>query len=111
MTKEKEVINTIENIDLSLRTYTGGYKRFEEDTYMNGNPWTIATLWMAWYKLEKGETSKARELLNYIVKTATENGLIAEQIDNQTLKPAWVLGLGWAHAMFIIVLEKLYSYS
>lgn len=109
MTKEKEVINTIENIDLSLRTYTGGYKRFEEDTYMNGNPWTIATLWMAWYKIEKGETNKARELLNYIVKTSAENGLIAEQIDNQTLKPIWVLGLGWAHAMFIIVLEKLYG--
>lgn len=109
MTKEKEVINTIEKIDLSLRTYTGGYKRFEEDTYINGNPWTIATLWMAWYKIEKGETNKARELLSYIVKTSSENGLIAEQVDNQTLKPIWVLGLGWAHAMFIIILEKLYG--
>lgn len=106
--KEKKVLNTIENIDLTLRTYTGGYKRFEEDNYMNGNPWTIATLWMAEYHLAKGEKNKARENLSYIVKTASENGLIPEQINNETLEPAWVIGLGWAHAMFISLINKLY---
>lgn len=36
--KEKKITNTIENIDLSLRTYTGGYKRFEEDQLHEWKP-------------------------------------------------------------------------
>ena len=35
--------------------------------------------------------------------------MLGEQVDNSTLKPNWVIGLGWSHAMFIIVLEKLYK--
>lgn len=106
--KEKKVMNTVETIDMTLRTYTGGYKRFENDNYMNGNPWTIATLWMALYHIEKGEKTKAREELTYVVKTASENALIPEQVNNDTMSPAWVIGLGWAHAMFILALDKLY---
>ncbi len=106
--KEKKIENTVQNIDLTLRTYTGGYKRFEQDSYMNGNPWTIATLWMIMYHIEKGERNKAIELLNYVVKSATEHGLLAEQINNQTISPAWVIGLGWAHAMFIQIIKQLY---
>ena len=41
-TKEKKVLNTVENINLTLRTYTGGYQRFEYDNYRNGAPWPIA---------------------------------------------------------------------
>ncbi len=33
--KEKKIVNTIERINLSLRTYTGGYQRFEGDHYRN----------------------------------------------------------------------------
>lgn len=106
--KEKKITNTIENIDLSLRTYTGGYKRFGEDNYMNGNPWTIATLWMAEYHIQKGERNKAIEELNYVVKSANQHGLLPEQVNNEKMEPAWVIGLGWAHAMFIQTIKKLY---
>lgn len=107
--KEKKVQNTVENINLSLRTYTGGYQRFENDHYMNGNPWTIANLWMTLYYLEKGEKKKAKETFDFVLKTVGKHYFLGEQIDNETLKPNWVLGLGWSHAMFIIVLEKLYG--
>lgn len=105
--KEKKVLNTVERINLTLRTYTGGYRRFEQDHYMNGNPWVISNLWMALYCLEKGEKKKAKELLDFVIKTSSKHGFLSEQIDNNTLKPNWVIGLGWSHAMFIIVLEKL----
>ena len=107
--KEKKIVNTIERINLSLRTYTGGYKRFEGDHYRNGNPWPIANLWMTLYYLETGEKKKAKETFDFVVKTAGKHSFLGEQIDNETLKPNWVLGLGWSHAMFIIVLEKLYK--
>ena len=104
--KEKKVQNTIERINLSLRTYTGGYQRFENDNYMNGNPWPIANLWMTLYYLETGEKKKAKETFDFVIKTAGKHYLLGEQVDNETLKPNWVIGLGWSHAMFIIVLEK-----
>ncbi len=107
--KEKKVKNTVERLNLTIRTYTGGYQRFEQDHYMNGNPWPIANLWMTLYYLETGEKKKAKETFDFVVKTAGKHCFLGEQVDNETLKPNWVIGLGWSHAMFIIVLEKLYG--
>lgn len=107
--KEKKVQNTIERINLSLRTYTGGYQRFENDNYMNGNPWPIANLWMTLYYLETGKKKKAKETFDFVIKTAGKHYFLGEQVNNETLKPNWVIGLGWSHAMFIIVLEKIYG--
>ena len=106
---EKKVKNTVENINMHIRTYTGGYQRFENDNYMNGNPWTISNLWMTLYYLEAGEKKKAKETFDFVIKTAGLHSLLGEQVDNETLKSNWVIGLGWSHAMFILVLEKLYG--
>ena len=105
--KEKKVQNTIERINLSLRTYTGGLKRFEEDNYMNGNPWPIANMWMTLYYLESGEKKKAKETFDFVVKTAASHSFLGEQVSNENLKTNWAIGLGWSHAMFILVLEKM----
>ena len=101
--KEKKVQNTVEKINMTLRTYTGGYLRFEEDHYRGGkSPWPIATLWMAMYYQKTGEKKKAKECIEFVVNTANEHGFLAEQVDNQTMKPNWVNGLAWSHAMFIL---------
>ena len=107
--KEKKVLNTVENINLTLRTYTGGYQRYENDGYRNGSPWPISNLWMTLYYLEIGEKKKAKETFDFVLKTVGKHSFLGEQVDNSTLKPNWVIGLGWSHAMFIIVLEKLFS--
>ena len=52
---------------------------------------------------------KAKECFDFVVKTAGKHYFLGEQVNNETLKPNWVIGLGWSHAMFIIVLEKLYG--
>ena len=107
--KEAKVRNTIECINMTLRTYTGGYQRFEQDSYMNGNPWVISNLWMTLYYLQTGEKRKAKETFDFVIKTVGKHYFLGEQVDNQTLKPNWVIGLGWSHAMFVIVLEQLYK--
>lgn len=104
--KETKIKNTVESINLHLRTYTGGYQRFEQDNYMNANPWPIANLWMTLYYLDSGEKRKAKETFDFVIKTAGKHYLLGEQVNNETLKPNWVIGLGWSHAMFLIVLEK-----
>ena len=104
--KEKKVLNTIEKINMTLRTYTGGYLRFEQDSYRGGkNPWPISTLWMAMYYKEIGQKNKAQECIDYIVNSANKHGFIGEQIDNNTMQPNWVIGLAWAHAMFILAIS------
>ena len=104
--KEKKILNTVERINMTLRTYTGGYTRFEVDHYMNGNPWVITTLWMANYYLEADEKTKAKECFDLVVKTCAKHGFLPEQINNEKMAPAWVIGLGWSHAMYIITLKK-----
>ena len=64
---------------------------------------------MTLYYLEIGEKKKAKETFDFVLKTVGKHSLLGEQIDNSTLKPNWVIGLGWSHAMFIIVLEKLFN--
>lgn len=105
--KDKKILNTVERINMTLRTYTGGYKRFETDTYREGKPWIIATLWIAEYYLEIGEKQKAKECFHFVIKTSTEHGFLAEQVNNSTMQPDWVIGLGWSHAMFIETLKKM----
>jgi len=106
--KQKEVQNTIEKMNMTLKTYTGGYVRFENDGYIEGvNPWVIATLWMTLYNIQIGNREEALKQIELITKTATSHGLLAEQIDNETLTSKWVIGLGWSHAMYIIALYSL----
>lgn len=105
--KEKKVLNTVERINMTLRTYTGGYQRFENDHYMGGNPWVISNLWMANYYLETGENKKARECFDFVLKTSGMHGYLSEQIDNEKMAPAWIIGLGWSHAMFVTTLQKM----
>ena len=107
--KEKKILNTIERMELTLRTYTGGYLRYEGDNYVGGNPWVIANLWMAKYYLEAGNKKKAIECFEFVVKSATDHGFLPEQVDNNTMQAKWVIGLGWSHAMFIDILNKLYN--
>lgn len=105
---QKEVKNTIEKINLNLRTYTGGYLRFENDNYIGGNnPWPIATLWMTLYNIEIGNKEEAIKQIEFVAQTATKHGFLAEQVDNETMKSKWVIGLGWSHAMYIIALATL----
>ena len=106
-TKEKIVENTIEKINLTLRTYTGGYLRYEGDNYIGGNPWIISNLWLAEYYLKAGMKNKARECFDFVLKSSNIHGFLPEQVDNNTMDSAWVIGLGWSHAMFINVLEQL----
>ena len=106
--KEKNVLNTVEKINMTLRTFTGGYIRYEGDTYMGGyNPWPIATLWMALYNLELGNDKEAIENFKFVLNSVSENGFLGEQVNNEIMKPCWIMGLTWSHAMFIIVLEAL----
>jgi GH15 family glucan-1,4-alpha-glucosidase len=75
---------------------------------MNGqNPWPICSIWMALYYYRINDLDKVYKILKFVVETSNSFGFLAEQVDNNTKEPVWVTGLGWSHAMFILLLDKL----
>lgn len=105
---DTRVKNTINLINNTIRTYTGGYIRYENDGYIGGkNPWPIVTLWISWYYLEINNIEKALECFDFVVKSASKHGFLGEQVNNETMEPCWVIGLTWSHAMYVITLKKL----
>ena len=62
---------------------------------------------MAWYYLEVGNYEEAIKYFDFVVNSASQQGFLGEQVNNETMKPCWVIGLNWSHSMFIITLKKL----
>lgn len=85
----------------------GGIKRYENDTYIGGNPWILTTLWIALYYAKTGNYTKAKEYLYWAANGKTEMGLLPEQVNRDTGKPDWVIPLTWSHAMYVHVLSEL----
>ena len=104
---DEVALNTVNKIENELRTQNGGYLRYAGDLYMGGNPWIISSLWLALYYIESNNYEKAKELYDWVTEHADDKGFLAEQIDKETDKPAWIIGLSWSHALYIIVGEKL----
>lgn len=87
----------------------GGIKRYEHDNYIGGNPWIIATLWLALYYIKKKDYERAKSYFEWAVKGRTELDLLPEQVSRDDGRPAWVIPLTWSHAMFVLVLIELYE--
>ena len=101
----KDTVSLVEKVLTS--SGIGGIKRYENDTYIGGNPWILTTLWVALYYSKIGSYSKAKEYLFWAANGRTEMGLLPEQINRDTGKPDWVIPLTWSHAMYVHVLSEL----
>jgi len=84
----------------------GGYKRYSDDKYINGNPWILTTLWLAIYYKKTGQVNEAEKLFEWAKAHSLSNGLFPEQVDRLTGKPAWVVPLAWSHAMYVLYLNE-----
>jgi glucoamylase len=81
---------------------SGGIGRYPFDQYYGGNPWILATLWMALYNEKLGEFDKARADIEWVINHKTEADMLSEQIDKQTAAPISAVPLAWSHAFFIL---------
>jgi hypothetical protein len=86
---------------------TGGVLRYEGDTYRGGNPWILATLWLAYVELTLGNVAEAREAFQWSVSKATSLGMLPEQVHKESGTPYWVIPLGWSHAMFLLFVHEV----
>ncbi len=101
---------------LWIKTPVGGMARYENDIYhrvstdLPGNPWFIATLWLADYLIAKAgseaELAEAVELLNWCAEHALPSGVLAEQVHPFTGQPLSVSPLTWSHATFVASTQR-----
>ncbi|HEU4973278.1 MAG TPA: hypothetical protein VFT35_15270, partial [Gaiellaceae bacterium] len=92
---------TVEAVARELRLEDGGVLRHEDDDYAGGNPWLISTLWLGLAERQAGSESGLEEAIAYALGRQTLLGLLPEQVTRDG-DPAWVVPLGWSHAMLIL---------
>lgn len=98
---------TVQKIEEHLKLPNGGYARYQWDTYIGGNAWIIASLWLAMYYMEIEQKEKARALFDWVTVHADTLNFLPEQIEQTGDNTAWVKQLSWSHAMYIIAKAKL----
>lgn len=123
--KERDmVLRMIRNIEKRLGVHVNGgigIKRYENDNYIDGNPWVVTTLWLAGIQLAlagpallKGDQGlykemmgSARAYIRWAQKGCTSTGMLPEQVNKHTGRPAWAIPLGWSCALMINDLRLL----
>lgn len=99
-------IKRIEEVLLD-KSPSGGLPRYANDNYFQsdppflGNPWFVATLWLAQYYIRTQKTDKARRYVEWVLANAYPSGVLAEQINPTSAAPLSVAPLVWSHAEFI----------
>ena len=89
------------------RPGVGGVGRYEADYYRDGNPWILATLWLALAADQRGKKDIAKKCWKWVYDHTSPEGLLAEQIDPKTGNPSWVMPLTWSHAMYGLAVHQL----
>jgi len=110
------ILSMIEHIENALRIPVNGYfgiKRYENDSYIGGNPWVVTTLWLSRALLTLAVSlrnkddeydllvNKAIEYIKWTIRSTTSTGLLSEQVDKNTGQATWARPLGWSCALFI----------
>lgn len=92
---------TVAAVERALQLPDGGVLRHEGDDYAGGNPWLISTLWLGLAQRQARIADGVRRALEYALARQTPLGLLPEQV-TRAGDPAWVVPLGWSHAMLIL---------
>ncbi|MDR2620592.1 MAG: glycoside hydrolase family 15 [Propionibacteriaceae bacterium] len=108
---------TLERIEQELCVNNGTH-RFAADVFYGGGQWPLLSCFLGWNHARAGRRDRARELLNWAISQADENGFVPEQVDQQLLHPAqqaeWIAKWGavakpllWSHAMILTLASEL----
>jgi GH15 family glucan-1,4-alpha-glucosidase len=101
------LLATAAAIEHGLAAPGGGLRRHEGDSYGGGNAWPLCTIWLGLYRRQLVDDDGLRSAVEWACSRATPLGLLPEQ-SHPDGSPAWVLPLGWSHALYVLaVLPEL----
>jgi GH15 family glucan-1,4-alpha-glucosidase len=99
---------------LTVHSDVGGMARYTNDYYHSvvppskdipGNPWIITTLWNAQWDIARAQTlqdlAPIVEVLRWTMRSASETGILAEQLNPFTREHLSVAPLTWSHATYV----------
>ena len=92
---------TVDAVGHGLVAPGGGVLRHEGDVYAGGHEWPLLTLWLGLARRRLGDHEGHRKALAHAAARATALDLLPEQVLPDGT-PAWVLPLGWSHAMLLL---------
>jgi len=98
--RPERVRATLDAIADGLAAPGGGLLRHEGDVYAGGHEWPLVTLWQGLSARALGDGETHRATLAHVVSRRTALDLLPEQVFPDG-SPAWVLPLGWSHAMLL----------
>ena len=93
-----------------------GLPRFENDIYYRfsddyeANIWPITTLWRAEFYIARGDISRAKEIIDWVLARQISTGILPEQIDPRDLKHLSVAPLTWSQAEYVSALLDLIAF-
>jgi len=105
--KDNRMKKTVLVLEDSLSYEVSGIGRYSEDRYYGGNPWILATLWLALYYEKLKDVNKMEKLIKWVIAHATDIDLLAEQINRSNGLPISAIPLAWSHAFFILAILAL----
>ncbi len=101
--------STAEAIEQRITNVTpsGGVLRYEKDNYFLskqqylGNPWIVATLWLAQYYATTNQIDKAKQMLDWSLSRQLTSGALSEQYDPENGSNLGVTPLVWSHSEMV----------
>ncbi|KAL5608417.1 hypothetical protein FOBRF1_008914 [Fusarium oxysporum] len=107
---DPRIVATVDSIRNKLwNDQVGGLHRYDNDSYGGGNPWPLATLWLAIYEGERGNKKEAKRLVEWVVDHSTVAGLVPEQVHRIEGHPVASVPLSWSHAMVAIAVAACHA--
>lgn len=97
-------------VESRLASPGGGIRRYEGDRYYDGQPWPVATTWLAMHQLALGDSQAARARFDAMTRYAhqTDARMLGEQFDEG--KGRWVSAfpLAWSEAAYVQAAVRLF---
>lgn len=98
--------------------HDGGVHRYLADVYYGGGEWPILSALVGWHRARAGDRDGALAQLAWIIRQATHEGDLPEQVAHHLLAPhtlrPWIERWGpsacpllWSHAMFLTLATEL----
>jgi GH15 family glucan-1,4-alpha-glucosidase len=106
---DPRLVSTAKHVEERLlnNSPSGGVIRYEHDNFFlmkrqyKGNPWVVATLWVAQYYGGTGRTEEAKGLLDWAIARELPSGALSEQFDPENAIPLGVTPLVWSHSELV----------
>ncbi len=103
----QDIAFAVEEYRRSMTADNGGIPRHENDGYFrvdvnsHGNPWPVASLWLAQYFIRINDLDAAKGYIEWVEAATQSGGMLPEQTSPHDNSPVSVTPLVWSHAEYI----------